>query len=1612
MNKVVSGEVAAAASHFHKERNYWLNRLSGPWEKTRFPYDRKANPGETDTALNRETFQVSGEVFTRLMKLSGQSTTKLFMVLVTGLVILMEKYTGSHDILLGMPVLKQEVEDDYINTLVTLRTALEPRMSFKDLLLRQRKTIIEASQNQNYPVEMLVYQLGLQESPGDFPLFDLVVLLEGLHDKRFRQHMVPALTLCFASQKETLAIEVTYKTALYESPGIGRLVSHLIRVLEAVSADVEIRVADISLLTPPEKQRLLEEFNNTDRAFPRDRTLVEAFEIQARQSPGHTAVVLGEAHLSYDLLQAKSRQLAWYLARQKGVPPEGRVGILMDPAPERIAVLLGILNAGAVYVPLDTALPEQRLGYIIADAAVGVVISQRKYLRTLNRLQWECRDLHTFLCTDSWDLEAEEELEKSELMDEKLWEYVVESASDEITGGGWFSSYTGKPFSRLEMEEYGDNVLQKVAPFLHPRARVLEIGCASGLTMDRIAPRVGYYHGTDLSAAMIARNRQRLKGAAGQNIALTCLPAHHIDRLPDKEFDLVIINSVIQSFPGHHYLRKVIRKALQSLGTSGYLFIGDVMDQRKKRNLVQELRAFKEANRDESVTTKTDWSAELFVSREFFEDLSVDHPEIRRVECSGKRYTQENELTKFRYDALLAVDKTAAAPARWRGKQKYQDDWRPVAACPREPLVPGPTPGNAAYIIYTSGSTGTPRGVIVPHRSVVNLAYTQKATFGIDAGERILQFSSLSFDASVEQIFIALFSGAALVLIDKRDLLDDLRFHAFLTRHGVTHLHAVPSFLTTVKARNYRSLRRVIAGGDVCPPQLARQWSQYGKFYNEYGPTETTVTSSQWEAPPGQAPELPSPLPLGKPLANTRFYVLDAQQQPVPPGVCGNLYIGGEGVSRGYLNAPEVTAAKYTLYAAAPARAPFIVYSTGDVVRWLPDGNLQFAGRKDHQVKIRGYRIELGEIRDRLLKHPLIADALVTVLVRGDDADGASRYLCAYYAAKANRSIEGSELREYLAAGLPDYLVPTYFVPLERIPLTVAGKVDRKSLPAPEIFAGLQYTAPATPVEERLARLWSEVLGIERERIGRDANFFHLGGHSLKATILAARIRKEFHVDFSLGQVFKGPTLKEFGAVIDTTRKQLYQGIQPVEKREYYSQSPAQKRIFTMDQFETIGTSYNSPDLLLIKGPVDKARLRQAIRGLIARHETLRTSFFFVNHQPVQQVRERVEFTIEELAAPAGKIADSRIREIFARFIRPFRLSAAPLFRVGILALPEGAVLLYDLHHIIFDGTSNRVLVEDFLRLSRGEKPEPLQTQYKDFAVWQQQFIAAGGLKYQEDYWLKVYPDRDNIPVLHFPLDYPRPKILKYEGDCYSFRLGLEDTQGFAKLVSASGATLFMGLLAVYNILLHKYTGQEDIIIGCAVSGRPHADLQKLIGMFVNMITLRNQPRRQQTFLAFLGEVKENTLRAFENQDYQFDDLVDRLHIKRDPYRIPLFDFAISLFHENQPSRGPNPQVREEPGEPPLIQPELKNKIAKHDLNIFATAADRGLEFKLEYSTELFKAETMTRFAQHFLKVLRQVIKDETIPIKDLEILEEAEKRQVNSTLEKDQEDIYTGYDL
>ncbi|HLP45065.1 MAG TPA: condensation domain-containing protein, partial [Candidatus Kapabacteria bacterium] len=905
---------------------------------------------------------------------------------------------------------------------------------------------------------------------------------------------------------------------------------------------------------------------------------------------------------------------------------------------------------------------------------------------------------------------------------------------------------------------------------------------------------------------------------------------------------------------------------------------------------------------------------------------------------------------------------------------------------------------------------------------MVRLLFNDRFQFDFNDQDVWSLFHSYNFDFSVWEMYGALLKGGRLVIIPKMTARDPEQFLNVLIDQKITVLNQTPSAFynlidETLKINSKNlSIRYVIFGGEALKPGRLKSWHQEYpdiKLINMFGITETCVHVTYKEI--GE-PEIEGDISnIGKPIPTLSTYIMDQYQKLIPMGIPGELYVGGEGVARGYLNRPELTAEKFQFNRSYKSCKTYILYKSGDLAQMNLNGEMIYLGRIDHQVKIRGFRIELGEIEGRLLKHKDIKEAVV---IERNMPDG-GLYLCAYIVpfepqpGVSTLDLESSSLREFLAQELPDYMIPSYFVQLEKIPLTSNGKIDRNRLPEPGLHCtNKSYASPENEMQKKLAGIWQEVLlGNEvhnkKTAISIDDNFFELGGHSLNATVIMAKIHKIFNVKVPLVEMFRHPTIRELAKIIEKSNKEKYAEIEAVEKKEYYLLSSSQKRLYFLQQLDLNSIGYNMPTILPLGKEIKKDKLEFALKQLIARHESLRTSIERINDQVIQRIHENVEFKIEyyNWSTDYTNYTDGRddspwstwASEIIKNFIRPFDLSQAPLMRSGLIILPDGNYIwMVDIHHIVSDGTSQTILKEDFMHLYNNDMPlEPLPLQYKDFTQWQNELFASGVIGGQENYWLQLYAGE--IPRLNLPADYKRPVVFTFKGSKYGFKLEEEEAGKFKALGARLGGTLYMNIMAVLNALFYKYTGQTDIIIGSGIAGRRHADIQAVVGMFVNTLAMRNYPSGEKSYENFLKEVIANSIKSFENQDVQFEELVEKLEPERDPSRNPLFDIlmVVQNFREIDAKISWEQLVKLSPSREnsPVVQ--YKNPTSKFDLTFFVFEQGNDIFINIEYYTGIFALDTIQRLVSHFNRVVQIVNQEPTIKLQEISIISETEKQQV-----------------
>ncbi len=896
------------------------------------------------------------------------------------------------------------------------------------------------------------------------------------------------------------------------------------------------------------------------------------------------------------------------------------------------------------------------------------------------------------------------------------------------------------------------------------------------------------------------------------------------------------------------------------------------------------------------------------------------------------------------------------------GKQLPAPDEHPKAAC---------GPHNLAYVIYTSGSTGRPKGVQIEHRSAVHFVYSLNRIWNFSPGARLLCAASISFDISVMELLLAFLNGSTLVLAQEHEVNIPKNMAKLICDSEVNMLVVTPGRMELLLSDKQgeaclKDFREIGMGGDVLSEKLLKKVQQAtrARITNFYGPTEITVCATCIDVTNASVPS------IGKPMPNVKVYILDEHKNPVPIGVPGELYIGGPGVSRGYLNRPELTSERFI-------DSPFIpgqkLYRTGDLTRWFALGEIEFLGRIDKQVKIRGYRVELGEIENRIMQ---IEGVTACAVADREDASG-RKYLCAYLCGDPPGR---SEIKAQLVRDLPSYMIPAYFVKVESLPFNASGKVDRSLLPDPEEAAEVRegFMPPETATEAILAEIWSGVLGAQQ--IGRYDSFFDIGGDSLSIVSVMTQVMQSFHVDISLEEVYRSPRLVDLAALIEKAEQTSYRPILKAPQMQDYPVSSAQQRMWVLMQGQPDSVAYNIPIAFEIKGKLDIPRLEKAFKALIKSHEALRTSFILRDSELRQKVYDRADF--ELIVTECEK---AQLKSVLADLIKPFTLEKAPLMRAAVIKTGEDEhVLFIDMHHIISDKKTTELLLGELARAYAGGASARKRIEYKDYAVWQQEFMGSENISLQRDFWLAELSGE--LPLLNLHTDRQRSAVQRFEGARVKFDISGKTADKLRSFAAQRGATLFTAILAAYNILLSKYTGQEDIVVGAPVSGRSRAEIQNVAGVFLNTVPLRSYPRGELCFSEYFDELKKSAVAAFAHSDYPLERIVADLSLSRDLSRNPLFDTM--LVHSGGTYRFElqGLECRHYPFDP---------RTAKLDITLEAYETDDGITCQFEYNTRLFKRSTIKRMSAHLTRLFDILPDEPDIRLRDVSVMTHDELRQV-----------------
>lgn len=908
----------------------------------------------------------------------------------------------------------------------------------------------------------------------------------------------------------------------------------------------------------------------------------------------------------------------------------------------------------------------------------------------------------------------------------------------------------------------------------------------------------------------------------------------------------------------------------------------------------------------------------------------------------------------------------------------------------------GLTSSHLAYVIYTSGSTGLPKGVMIEHRGLSNLAVAQGEQLDVDANSRVLQFASFSFDAATWELVLAFCHGAALYIPASELVLAGENLAQVIEQYGITHVTLPPAVLDSVpRHADLRSVRTLVVAGDSPTQATVKRWAEGRRFINAYGPSETTVCATMHKC---NVDDTGNPS-IGRPIANTRIYILNDDLEPVPVGITGELYIGGVQVARGYWNRSDLTAERFIA-------SPFVegdrLYKTGDLARYLPNGNIEFLGRLDFQVKIRGFRIELGEVEARLAQHPAIRE--VVVLARSDVPG--EKQLVAYYKLDADTRVDADDLSAHLKAVLPEYMVPSAYVELDAMPLSPNGKIDRSALPRPrQIFAG--SIAPRTDTERAISEIWCNLLGVIEPRA--NVSFFRIGGHSLLAAALSLALRERFGVAIPLGEIFKAPTIAQLALRVENGARGALDDpvIKSVRRNQALPLSSAQEAVWFLEELTPSFQAYQFQIAYRLLGPLDVVALSQAINSIVRRHEIYRTTFERDGERPVQRVHayQEVHVPLVDLSELHPSEQKQRYDELVQKEVRSIGpTSQLPNVRWTLVRLGADEHHLVEVeHHFLHDGWSTNLFIHELLtayhelRLGIPTSLSELDVQFADYAVWEKAFAHSPSAERQLDYWRECLK---GVPaLLALPTDRPRKAERTNRGDAVAIEIDVDLCDALRDLAKDQGATLFMTMLTAFYILIQRYSGMDDICVGSAVANRNNPGVERLIGMLVNMVALRCDLSQDPTISELISRVRECTLGAYDNQSVPFSRVVKAVVPERSAAHNPLYQVAFS-FHDSPLRTLRAGELELQCGAP------INNGTAKFDISLIVLApqeqqvgtsdsAHRGVTLYWEYSTDLFDRSTIETLAEQYRRLLSELVKDPTRRISSLSILDPREREQL-----------------
>ena len=1580
---------------------YWKKEFSGETPmlnlRTDFPRPLK----KSYQGANVQT-RIEEPACARIKELAKKNGATEFMIMLSAFMLLLHQYSQQEEIVVGTPVSgrthvdTEEMLGMFVNTLPIKGRVIQDE-SFEQLLLRVKEKCLLAYDNQEYQYEDLIEAVEVKRDMSRNPLFDVMFmmpeseilsdikgLLSGTWVSMEGKVSKFDLNLMVIHTAEGYLVNLEYCTDLFKQETIENMVDDYVALLAEVISYPEIHLQNLSMkdvirekilsrdtvidvaATAEEKDTTKVELNTRVNHLAQEVSdLLQAlhqrdqayWKMKAEEFPLAPQLPLTcDARLidkpTYTHLEARISREDWAVLRTKVTDKEIAPSALLCTV--FAEVLSKWTNQPRMALNMTVANNQpfhqdgmRLLGDFVSNFILEINLSSQRELwgrvSELQRKLFEALD-HRFYS----GVEFIHDLVEFRGQDDQA---IMPIQFTSILLGE--VGYINTNMDRRSEFRYGNSQTPQV--FLD--CQVMERNGELILTWDYVKELFD----ENMIRSMFETYQLRLAQVINNN--LTALP------LPKKELDiLTTYNNTDVEYQGD-LLHRLIDRQCQKTPDAIAIKLGEATlsygELARKSNQIANYLKKQNYGQDSYVGVWAERRIETIINivailkaGYAYVPVNPEHPQERidyilehsqiKVLLYPDVYEKEN-LSSYEGDAIVDAFKD------------YQQD----------------NPKDIAYAIYTSGSTGQPKGVVITHEAVVNTLLDINDKFKVNREDKIIGLSSMCFDLSVYDIFGALISGARLVMIP--DLLDMDNIHQVLKEEKITIWNSVPAIMdmyieSTAHKELFKhsqeSLRIVMLSGDWIPlmlPSKIKTRMPGTEIISLGGATEGSIWSIYY--PMNEIkPEWKS-IPYGYPLRNQKIYVLDGFGEECPVGVPGELHIGGKGVALGYLGDEEKTQAAFINH-----RLGYL-YKTGDYGVMRPEGYIEFLGRRDSQVKIRGHRIELGEIEHCLNKIPEIRQSVVADY---KDAQG-EKHLCGYIV--ADKAMELTELQEQLRKHLPDYMIPAQLVQLDEIPLSSNGKVDRSLLPEPgsceDSTREREYEAPRNQTENVVVEVFAKVLGIER--VGVTDSFFDLGGHSLKVIQLCNELEKATGVRLPLREIFILITPKNIAEKIKNSKTGDFTEIQKIAEAESYSLSSAQKRLYLLDELTGPSTTYNISAVIKLKDMPDEERLQRALDQLLEREEILRTSFHMVNGEPIQKVAPSARVMLE---CSQVELADiQNIQQEYDNFVKPFELSKAPLMRVKVLYTARGSYLFLDIHHIICDAGSIPSMLYQIQELYEGRDVLAPRVQYKDFSAWQN----ARDITKQETYWKEEFAG--DIPVLDLMTDYPRPQVQCFNGANIRTRLDVEISDRVKELARKYGTTEFMVLLSTFMLFLGKYSRQEEIVVGTPISGRTHVDTQNMLGMFVNTLAIKGKVCSDETYENLLLAVKEKCLQAYDNQEYQFEDLVEAVEIKRDFSRNPIFDVMFVLLDNESERYTQDIQIG--------TWESLERSISKFDITLTMVRDVEGYTVDFEYCTDLFKADTIKYMAKHFVTLLEEVIRYPEKKQKDLHMTDKREEERV-----------------